>query len=358
MRKIILWLVGAGVALGIVGSVAIQVPAVQDTVFARIAGNVVTAGTAVADPDALTVLFCGTGGPFPDPERAGPCTAIFAGERLFIVDAGTGGAQRLGMWRVQSTDLEAVLLTHLHSDHISGLGDFALNSWAAGRRNALALYGPPGTENVAAGFELAFKVDAQSRIDHHGEEIFAPAARHIDGRPFLVADRDAEVVVLEEDRLKITAFLVNHEPLAHAVGYRFDYGGRSVVISGDTVADENMVRFGADADLMIHEAMGMDQVGAMIEALQGAGNADLAKILTDASEVHTSAADAARLAQQANVDMLVYNHIVPPMPVGFLEEMFLRGVADTGMTNVRLGFDGLVVRLPVDRDEIEISEIP
>jgi len=358
MKRVFLYGLGGIVVLAGLVVLALRVPAIQDVVLERGVNAVVSAEPVdLSDPDVLTLIFCGTGGPFPDPDRAGPCTLVAAGGRVFLIDSGTGGAQRLLQLRVPLGGIEGVLYTHLHSDHIAGLGDIAMNTWASGRRAPLDLYGPPGVDGLARGTFDAFAVDSKARIDHHGDEIFELGAQAIEANTILVPSRDEAVTVLESGDLKITAFKVDHVPLENAYGYRVDYKGRSVVFSGDTVKDTNMVRFGADADVMVHEAMGMANINAIIGGLRDSGQSSRAKILTDASEVHTSPVDAAEIANQANAALLVYNHIVPPMPVSVMESIFMRGVSDVRSEGVMIGYDGLRVRLPVESDAINVSSL-
>ncbi len=353
-------LIGLGALVGLVAVVVIglRVPAVQDAILERgVDAAVSSAPVDLSDPDALILIFCGTGGPFPDPDRAGPCTLVAAGGRVFLVDSGTGGAQRLQQLRVPMGRIEGVLYTHLHSDHISGLGDIAMNSWAAGRTKPLELYGPPGVEGLAKGTFDAFGIDSKSRIDHHGEEIFELEAQAIRSTVFVVPSRDDTITLIEDGDLKVTAFKVDHVPLENAYGYRIEFKDRTVVFSGDTVRDQNMVRFGSDADVMVHEVMGMANMYMLIGALRENGVSRNAKILTDASEVHTSPVDAAEIANEANAGLLVYNHIVPPMPIGLMEDVFMRGVSDVRPDGVLLGYDGLRVRLPTGSDEIDTDAL-
>lgn len=354
MKRVLLFGGGATLVLVALVAIGLRVPAIQDFLLERGVTSVIAAEPIdLTDPDSITLIFCGTGGPFPDPDRAGPCTLVAAGGRVFLIDSGSGGPQRLQQLRIPMGDIEGVLYTHLHSDHISGLGDLALNSWAGGRKEPLMLYGPPGVEGLASGTFDAFAVDSKSRIDHHGEEIFAPQAQVIKSTAFVVPSRDDTVTVIEDGDLKITAFKVDHVPLENAYGYRIDFKDRSVVFSGDTVRDTNMVRFGSDADVMVHEVMGMTNINTFIGVLRDNGRSTQAKILTDASEVHTSPVDAAEIANEANAELLIYNHIVPPMPLGVMEDIFMRGVSDVRSEGVVLGFDGLKVRLPAGSDEID-----
>lgn len=356
MKKLTVRILGITIVLGIAGFLALKVPPVQDVVLTRLTERL-TVPSDPASGEALVILFCGTGGPFPDKDRAGPCTLVIAGDKRFLVDSGTGGVQRLQQMGVALGELKGVFYTHLHSDHIAGLGDVLMNSWVGGRKEALTLYGPPGVEDLGQGFETAFGVDSQSRIDHHGAEIFEPEAKPVLTQLILVPNREEAVVVYEEDGLKVTAFRVTHEPLANAYGYRFDYKGRSVVFSGDTVKDDNMVRFGENADVMIHEAMSMVNMRTIIDALKVNNNMVTAQILTDASEVHTSPIEAAEIANAAGVKLLVYNHIVPPMPVSMMKDRFLRGVSDIRAEGVKLSHDGLLIRLPANSDLIHTENL-
>jgi ribonuclease Z len=358
MKRIFLFGLGGVVVLVALVAIGLRVPAIQDIVLERGVASVISAEPVdLSDSDSMTLIFCGTGGPFPDPDRAGPCTLVAAGGRVFLVDSGTGGAQRLQQLRVPMGDIEGVLYTHLHSDHIAGLGDVAMNSWAGGRKEPLTLYGPPGVEGLADGTFSAFGIDSKSRIDHHGEEVFEPQAQMIRSTAFVVPSRDETVTVIEDGDLKITAFKVDHVPLENAYGYRIDFKDRSVVFSGDTVRDQNMVRFGKEADVMVHEVMGMANIHTIIGALRDNGQSTTAKILTDASEVHTSPVDAAEVANEANAELLIYNHIVPPMPLGVMEDIFMRGVSDVRTEGVLLGYDGLRVVLPVGSSEIQTGAL-
>jgi len=120
------------------------------------------------DDGALHVVLCGTGSPLPDPTSAAACTAVVAGGRVSVVDVGPGSqevAQLIGLPRAA---LGGVLLTHFHSDHIGELGEWAMQSWVAGRKEAFRVFGPPGVARVAGGFQQAYGLDDEYRIAHHG----------------------------------------------------------------------------------------------------------------------------------------------------------------------------------------------
>jgi ribonuclease Z len=164
-------------------------------------------------------------------------------------------------------------------------------------------------------------------------------------------------IVLERDGLTITAFVVDHSPVRPAVGYRFDFRGRSVVVSGDTKKNTNLQRFAAGVDLLVHEALNPQLVGLLNRGAERAGRPRLVKITHDILDYHTTPVEAAQIARDAGVGYLLYNHIVPPLPLPSMEEIFLDGVAETWSGPVSVGRDGTLVRLPADSEVIELDEL-
>jgi ribonuclease Z len=164
-------------------------------------------------------------------------------------------------------------------------------------------------------------------------------------------------VILEINGVKVTAFLVDHSPVEPAVGYRFDYKGRSVVLSGDTVKSANVQRFAEGVDLLLHEALAPHLVAVINRGARRAGRANIEKITADIPDYHTSPVEAAEIARDAGVGMLVYYHIVPPLPVRPLRAMFLEGVADVYDGPVIIGTDGTLVSLPAGSEEIAHDEL-
>jgi len=160
-----------------------------------------------------------------------------------VVDVGSGAVRRIGPAGIPMSKVEDVFLTHFHSDHIDGLGELLMQRWAGGAHEApMPVHGPTGVEDVVAGFNQAYLHDDEYRVAHHGPKIIPP---HGAGawRCVRAAGRGQGVVVLDVDGLKVTAFAVSHLPITPAVGYRFDYLGRSVVVSGDTVKSANLQKF-------------------------------------------------------------------------------------------------------------------
>ena len=326
-------------------------PSLQDAAMERQATAMVTPENEVLSKDALHVVFCGTGSPLPDPDRASACYGIYAGGHFFLLDAGPGGWPKLARMRVPVASIDGVLLTHLHSDHIGGLPEIALNTWVAGRKEPLKVYGPPGTETVTEGFNEAFSLDHRYRVAHHGADYLPPEAADMVPEIVDVPTHDKPVTVFDKDGLKIIAFQVNHLPVKPAYGYRVDYKGRSVVFSGDTRMEENVARFGKGADVMVHEALAKHMVNMIGRVLAKAGDRR-AKVMGDIPGYHTTPVEGAEIANEAGVKLLVYSHIVPVLPNEIAERIFLRGVSDVRPQGTMIGYDGLYLELPLGSDRI------
>lgn len=326
---------------------------VQDAIVRRIvAARVRQVRTDLLEPDALRVAFCGTGSPLLDPDRAQACTVIFAGDRMLLVDAGTGAADSLQHLHLPQGRLAMVLITHFHSDHINGLPDVVLGSWASGRREPLRIVGGPGIEEVTNGFRMATRQDARYRTAHHGADVMPPEGAEMRAETVTIPpDTDARVV-LEEGELRVTAFRVHHLPADPAYGYRIDWGGRSVVVSGDTTPVPSLVSAARGADVLVHESLAPHVLSAVIARLEAIGDTQRARILGDVPDYHTTAVDAARQANASGVRLLVLSHLIPPATGRVAERIFLRGVEAERPEGVTLAWDGLLLELPRDGTEI------
>ena len=306
--------------------------------------------------DGLHVGLCGTGSPMPNIDRAGPCNIVIAGEQMFIVDIGEGGARNISLMGVNASDAHGLLLTHFHSDHIDGMGPLMLNHWIRGSNaSPLPVYGPVGVEAIIDGFNAAYATDDTYRTAHHGETVAPSSGGSAEARPFEMEGDSA--VILETGGLTVTAFRVAHEPIDPSVGYRFDYGGRSVCISGDTIRSPNLERVCTGADVIVHEALQPVMVTQMQEALEAQGNANTAKVMFDIKDYHTSPEDAAKSAQVAGTKMLVLSHLVPPLPSSFLYPAFLGDAKDHFDGPIVVGEDGMLFSLPANGNTIEQSQL-
>ena len=351
MRRI---LVSVGLILVCVGS-AIWI--FREPIALRVMERVLTTNLS-ADPignlpDGLHVRLCGAGGPLPDPKRSAPCVAIVAGDSLYLVDAGSGAARNLAAVGFRAADVEGVFLTHFHSDHIDGLGELGMLRWTAGNhRLPLPLYGPEGLESIVEGLDRAYRLDSVYRTTHHGPRIAPPTGSGFRARSFPEPADGESVIVLERDGLRVTMFRVDHAPVVPAVGYRFDYEGRSIVLSGDTKKNANVERFARGADLLIHEALSPELMEVIRRAAEAAGNTGLAKIAVDVLDYHTTPVEAAEIAEAAGVGHLLYAHVVPPMPLPGLASVFMRGVQEAYGGPVTLGRDGTSISLPAGSEAI------
>lgn len=305
-------------------------------------------------PDGLHVYVCGAGSPLGDPTREGPCLAVLAGDKAFVFDVGSGTPRNLGLMGFPLARLEAIYLTHLHSDHVDSLGELLMQAWIIGGRDApLSVYGPEGVQEVVEGFNAAYRIDGTYRTAHHGVDIADPAGRG--GAPAAIElpqDPNGSVVVLDEGDLKITAIRVDHSPVEPAFGFRIDYKDRSVSLSGDTIYHEGFVAASKDVDIMFHEALDPEMVGQIQAALEERGNRIGAKIFADIPDYHATPEDAARAAETAGADALVYYHIVPALPVDILEPVFLGGARDEFSGPLELGKDGVIYSLPAGTNDM------
>lgn len=252
------------------------------------------AGSVPLAASELTVILLGTGYPRPDPNRAGPSTAIVIGEKFFVVDAGRGTTMRIAGTDHKYANFQAVFLTHLHSDHTAGLPDLFNTSWQFGRKTRpLELYGPPGTKKLADAMLEFFAEDIHLRRDLLEKHPAAGATI----RTHIVR----EGVVYENDGVKVTAFIVDHKPVQYAFGYRFDAGGKSIVISGDTRPTPNLLKYAKGADILVLEAYLPEWFDKV----------DTPEVAARLKSYHTSAEEAGAIAAAAGVKTLVLTHLIP-----------------------------------------------
>ncbi len=245
------------------------------------------------------VVFLGTGTPGPTPDRQGPSLAVVAGGRAYLVDVGVGvvrqaaAAYAKGVRALQPRGLRIAFVTHLHSDHTIGLPDLILTPWVGGRTAPLELYGPPGISAMAENILKAYEQDIQIRIN--GLEQGNTTGYKVNAHDI------APGVAYQDANVKVTAFKVLHGSWPLALGYRFDAGGKSIVISGDTAPAESVVENCNGCDLLIHEVYLRLPEG-------GAGSTEhWARYM---KAFHTSAPELADIATRAHAKALVATHLV------------------------------------------------
>ena len=196
------------------------------------------------NPD-IKVTLLGTGTPQPIMDRFGASILVEAGSETLLFDAGRGCLQRLRQINIAYDKIDGLFLTHLHSDHIVGIPDLWLTGWLVSRRvRPLNVFGPKGTKKMLHNLREAYSYDISIRVsdDKRTEE----------GSKFWVTEIH-EGVIYEKNGVKVIAFDVDHHPIVPAFGYRVEYNGHSVVLSGDTRYSENLARYAKEADLLIHE---------------------------------------------------------------------------------------------------------
>jgi len=258
------------------------------------------AQTADKDDSAfdIKVTLLGTGTPNPNPNQMGQSILVEAGGEKLLFDCGRGCGHRLGnLGTIYLRETAHLFFTHLHSDHTTGTADYYINSWVRGRATGISVFGPEKTEDLIRHIRLAYEQDAVLRVDYQS----SPSSRA--GLEYTVTNV-YDGFVYEINGVKVTAIQVDHGEVKPAFGYRIDYAGRSVVISGDTTYSENLIENSQGVDVLIHEVMA--------PALQVL----LRNIYKDEATVnsiiatHTLPADAGKVFTQSKTRMGVYTHLI------------------------------------------------
>lgn len=258
--------------------------------------GVATAFAAAAHAQGFKVTLLGTGYPRPRMDRFGPSILVEAGKEKLLFDCGRGAVQRLYQLKIPFAEVDALFLTHLHSDHIVGIPDLWLTGWIMGRKVPLRIWGPAGTEPMMAHLQEAYQFDIHVRRDVD-EKLPAQGAE-------VVAKDVDQGVVYQNGSLKVTAFTVDHGPVKPALGYRIDFAGHAVVLSGDTRYSENLIRFSRGTDVLIHEVLDPE---AYRSADRRFSPAQQQKVI----EHHTTPEQAGTVFTRVQPKLAVYSHIVP-----------------------------------------------
>ena len=351
------------VALIISAALLLRSQAVLQGVFDRAAKNLsARTNTAPLADDALRVSICGSSAPLPSASRAKACVAVFAAGKFWVVDAGPESVENLVLWGLPLSEVGGVLITHFHSDHIGDLGELQLQTWAGGRPRPLDVFGGPGIERVVAGFNEAYQQDQGYRTRHHGEKVMPSAAWgmtahtvQLDGPPTSAKDRTR--TVLEDGQLRITAIEVDHAPIEPAYAYRFDYKGRSVVVTGDLKYHAALIKGATNADILVSEAISRSMTKSLETAANDVARDRTAAIMHDVQDYHISPEEAARIANDASVQLLVFYHLLPA-PDGFLpRRLFAEGVNEARHGDWTIADDGSLYTLPLGSKVIESGRI-
>ena len=288
----------------------------------------------------FTVTLLGSGIPIPTPDRFGPATLVRAGGQALLFDAGRGATIRLFQLRLPLREVGPLFLTHLHSDHTIGIPDLWLSGWLGGpwarRTTPFRVIGPTGTKELMDNLERAYAADIKIRM---ADEKY-PA----EGVRVVTQEFAADGVVHDKGGVRVTAFEVDHGDLIKpAYGYRVDYDGRSVVISGDTRFSPNVVKYGTGADLLIHEVAAVRPELLAEPAVQ--------RVMAH----HSSPQQAGRVFRLARPRLAVYTHLVlldrPGVPALSVDEL-VRQTRESYDGPLVVGADLMTIEIGKDRVEV------
>ena len=344
MKKVLILLVSLLIIVGI-GRVLLKLPAVQDMLLERGTALIAKRGAApLPESENLRVYVCGSASPL-GMGQAQACIAVITPEHFYLIDSGAGSTDNINRLGLPTDRLQGLLLTHFHSDHIAEIYEVNLGSWVSGRLATLTVYGPDGVDEVIDAVNAGYRLDRIYRTGHHGEDLL-PSALGV-----LEHETIAPGVILEDGELKITAYVAEHPPIEPAVGYRFDYRGRSVVISGDSNVNGDTLEIVDAADLLLHDALSLPTVTALSEAMGTVGASRQSRIVADVMDYHASTDSLIELGEKSNVDMVAFYHLVPVPPNAVLEDIFTRGAPK----NFLLTEDLMWFELPIDSDDIVVN---
>lgn len=269
----------------------------------------------------IEITLLGTGSPIPDPNRAGPSTLVRASGQVFLVDCGRGVLQRAAAVGVGASGLSALLLTHLHSDHISDLGDLLITRWVtnfAPDPPPLPIIGPPGTAETVQATLKAFGHDIGYRIAHHAD---------LNTPPPVEVHEYTDGPVWDRDGVSIRVAPTDHRPVAPTIGFRIESGPASVVLAGDTVPCASLDQLAAGAGALVHTVIRKDIVTHIPQ-----------QRIKDICDYHSSVEQAAATAARAGVGILVMTHYVPALVPGQEEQWRALAASEFG-GQIELGDD-------------------
>lgn len=267
----------------------------------------------------IDITLLGTGSPMVDPNRAGPSTLVTAGDAVFLVDCGRGALMRAAAAGVGAANFTALLLTHLHSDHITDLSDVITTRWVTTFvPTPLPIIGPPGTKAVVEATLAALAPDISYRIGHH-PDITEP--------PSIQVHEYTEGQVWDADGVRITVAPTDHRPVEPTIAFRVEYDGASVVLAGDTVPCATLDELASAADALVHTVIRAD----LVEQIP-------VQRLRDILDYHSSVEQAGATAARAGVKTLVLTHYVPPLVPG-QEDQWRQRAATEFSGRIELGDD-------------------
>ena len=289
-------------------------------------------GTRLGMTDFVALLGV-KGGPAIRPGSNMPTSILLSlGERIILVDAGLGATRGVCDQGVNLTEIDAVFITHLHSDHYLELGPLLHTAWTVGLNRKIPIYGPVGLDDYWRHFLASMAFDIALRIEDEGRPDLSGL---VDMRPL------REGTVLSDDALSVSAMLNEHPPIKESYALRFEAGGRAIVLSGDTAYMKTLADFARGADLLVHEAMLRDGVDSLVARVANGDDRLRQHILRS----HTPAEDVGRVAAEACVAHLALNHFVPDGLPEFAAADWTTAVRKTWDGKLTIGTDGLRIDL-------------
>lgn len=342
MKKFLFYLVLALIAAIGLLRYSIEFEGMQDSAQDQMVRAVMRQNSGrLPTPDALQIFMCGTASPL-GLGRAQACVAVLTPSHFYIVDVGAGAAAEIQRANLPVARLQGVLLTHFHSDHIAEIYEVNLQSWVRGRPEPLKVYGPKGVRQVVNGINETYELDRGYRIEHHGSELLP---EHLGILTHKTID---EKTILEDGDLVIKAYVAEHHPASPALGFRVEYRGRSVVISGDSNVTEATSMISDGADLLLHDALSTPLVSSMAAAAEQAELTRLSKIMYDVMDYHASVESLIELNETIDIGMVGYYHLVPVPATIVQQKFFERNLPE----NYVVTDDGDWFELPSNSDEI------
>ena len=297
----------------------------------EIASAQAKAGATPVKKSGTRLILLGTGGgPRPNKKRNQSAWVVMVDDVPYVVDCGGGVSRQLVFADIPLRSLRTIFLTHHHSDHNLEYGNLIYNAWSAGFKGRIDAYGPPPLQKITDSFLETNAYDINIRIPDEGRPPLKPM--------IFVHEFSQGGVVLEKDRVKVTAALVNHPPVVPSFAYRFDTPDRSIVFSGDTTPCDNLIKLAQGADVLVHEVIHKPSLARLLARVP---NAD--RLVEHIVAAHTTHTDVGKVAKAAGVKALVLTHLVPSDDPTVTDEMWAEGA--------RLHFDGRII---VGRDLLEL----
>ena len=242
----------------------------------------------------LTLL--GTGCPSVDHKRFGPSNLISTNTAKILVDCGSGITQRLHELKVSSADIDALLFTHLHSDHAVDLYQLIISSWHSYRVKPWKIYGPKGTKKFVKKTMDTWSDERKLRISFESRA----SAKAFD----VQVTEFKSIGNIKIKDLDIKYFEVDHKPVKYAYGFCFTNKNKKLTISGDTRPCENLMKYAQRSDLLLHEVFIEGEI-LQINKMR------TQKTLHNVQSYHTTSTQVGKVAFIARAKQLVLTHFVP-----------------------------------------------